>query len=218
MSRLDDLKARPAADLKTRVIEAGEPVIDNWRKPDVDDHLATLEREFSGRSELEYYHAALTVHIRRAIDPDAHAALFLDLWHAEKDFLCQHLNSRWLVSACDTFVDISPDPVERSLAAGATLFANTIKLYETERLLSGVAGRETALEPFGQRKAIHDGMSAFMIGRGEMVMNLHKRIHALAMPESAAYAILCELLRRASVHDTVYKRFRDIHTNPATIW
>lgn len=45
-----------------------------------------------------------------------------------RDFLCQHLNLRWLISACDTFIDHDSDPTLRALMLQGVLLVNTVKL------------------------------------------------------------------------------------------
>jgi hypothetical protein len=78
--------------------------------------------------------------LRRRIDLETNLARTRMLWRSEAPFLVAKLDSRWLVSACDTIIDHWHEPEERALALAGTLFANTIKLYETERWAAGHAG------------------------------------------------------------------------------
>jgi hypothetical protein len=105
--------------------------------PDLQAHLQRLRQEFIGQPELLYHHAALIVLIRREAAPEQNFARFKQLWLSEQAFLSEHLDLRWLVAACDTFIDHDPDAGLRATLMNAVLLVNTIKLQETERFLQG---------------------------------------------------------------------------------
>jgi hypothetical protein len=197
---------------------APERVYSFGAKADLREHFTMLKLEFGGKTELEFYHALLIVLIRREIDLSESVVRFKNLWAAETNFLVKNLDSRWLVSACDTITDYWPSSEERALAASASLFANTCKLYETERWATGQSRGRKAYRPIEGRVPLHDGMSAFTIGDGNMLFNLHRRVRGVCKTESVAGSIFIELLRRASECDTVYGRFRQVHNNDATRW
>lgn len=218
VSPLGGLTELSLAEMKARIVPGEAPVPPRGRLPDIGDHLAMLRLEFAGRSELEFYHVALMVLARRHIDPDDTARRIDALWRAEAAFLCARLNSRWLVSACDTFIDVAADPAERALAAAAMLFINTIKLYETERRLTGAVDIATdTLRPPGGHE-LFDGLTRFNLGTGNMVANLQQRIQSVTAGATPTAMILAELLRRANTHDTVFRRFRRLHTREDTAW
>lgn len=179
-----------------------------------------LQQEFIGQSELLLYHAWLNVQLRRGIDVTESLERFRTLWQRHQALLLGQLNSRWLVSACDSICDHFPEPEERAAAMAAALFVKSIKLYETERLATLDPALLTAAlsDPWGVPQILFDGLSAFRIGHGDMIQNLHQRV--LSISDSVLFAgpILRELLRRMNAHDTVLKRCRDVHSNPATLW
>ena len=205
-----------------RVLVEGETQAQSFgRLSDVDDHIDMLEREFIGRSYLELFHAIIIVFIRRGIDVPFHAEHFNALWNHEKDFLSRALDIRWLISACDTIVDTSRNGEDVATAYAGTLFMNTIKLHETElialkRQQPPLARR--AYDDIEGHVALFGGMSAFVIGRGDMIANLYMRARAICRGETPAQVILAELLDRANQYDTVFKRFRGVHINPDTLW
>ena len=100
------------------------------------DQLIVLERDHVGRPLATLCHAALIVLIRREIVLDAALDRFFALWDHHEALLLASLSFRWLVSAADTLVDHGRSPAERGTAFGVVLFANTLKLYETERVFS----------------------------------------------------------------------------------
>jgi hypothetical protein len=198
----------------------GEPRVYSFGvNPDLALQAEALRREFAGQSELLLYHAILMMLLRRRIDLEANLARTRMVWRSEAPFLVANLDSRWLVSACDTIIDHWHEPEEKALALAGTLFANTIKLYETERWATGRYGEPLpATAQRAERVALHDGMSAFMIGTGDMIGNLHKRMEAVTAAGGIAAQIVGELVRRASAHDTIFKRLRDVHSNPHSLW
>ena len=98
------------------------------RKSELNAHIDMLRKEFSGKTYLEFFHAATTCFIRRRLNLDHCLANFRQIWQEESVFMCEHLDTRWLVSACDTIIDHFEDPNEVAVAIGGTLFMNTCKL------------------------------------------------------------------------------------------
>lgn len=204
--------------LKRLRIEAGPAVPAIGRKEDLAEHLEMIRQELSGCSMILFYHAWLIVGIRRQDDVALRERQFFELWKSERDFLLQNLNARWLVSACDTMADVSPDRAERSVALAASLLANTVKLYETERLLASSGESCVSEHHIGCRpKALFDGMTTFAVGAGDMIRNLIERC-ARESSWTISGAILLELLRRMNALDTVFRRLQRCHRNPATRW
>ncbi|MBX9747195.1 MAG: hypothetical protein K2X34_09855 [Hyphomonadaceae bacterium] len=165
-------------ELKRQIVPGTQRVPAWGRHEDLGEHFEMLRREFVGSSELLLYHAILVVLIRRKIDLPENVERHRALWEAEADFLLSHLNSKWLVSACDTLAENWADPLQRAFGLAGAMFTKTIKLYETERLATG---RTSAAEQYEQaegRTALHDGSSAFSIGSGHLVIDMHQRVEA----------------------------------------
>ena len=212
------LSTTPLSDLKIRLIVGRRQVYSFGKIDDLEQHIQMLLHEFAGHSELLLYHAILIVLIRREIDLARNLENLNTLWTQESAFLCEMLDSRWLVSACDSLMDFSPSESERALAAVGSLFTNTLKLYETERHANGLYGIKTHYPPLQGRISLHDGLSCFMIGGGDMVFNMHRRVLAVCSGSSPAACIVRTLLQRARTHDTVYRRFKEVHHNTSTLW
>lgn len=171
---------------------------------DLQQHFDMLEREFAGQSCLKLVHARLIVLIRRERETATVYEHFCRLWDEHAEFLAETLNTRWLVSACDTICDHSADQAEVRVAAMCSLFSNTLKLFETERLLSAAPppnlGRRVGGVP------IFDGMTAFAAGRGNMVANLLARVDGAFQTDTRTGMIGRELVTRALSSDTVFAR------------
>lgn len=202
-------------DMRGLSVPGDLPVYSFGRLEDIDGHMAMLWREFSGKPLICFLHAGLIVHLRRGLHSSMNLDRFSRLWRDFPEVLIGALDSRWLISACDTIADHASDPVERAAAVAGSLFMNTIKLYETERQAQGWPGG--AYDVKRGRVPLFDGQSAFAIGRGDMIKNLLQRCDA-ALPASTAGVICRELIRRAAAHDTVFDRFRAVHDHDKTRW
>jgi len=186
-------------------------------------HLDNLKREFVGHSELEYYHATLIVLIRRGFQVDKEFNKFEQLWYQQKEFLVNTLNTRWLISACDTFIDHSNDDYLKSLLMNAVILVNTIKMQESERYLTATenaisnASRHSSLQ--NERLALFDGVAGFAVGTDDTLRNMRWRLDKLAQAHPLGI-LLIEIFERVQKPnaDTVYSRFRNLHTRDKTAW
>lgn len=173
-------------------------------RKDLQQQIDMLEREFSGQLRLKLVHAVLNVLLRRGVATQTVYGHFATLWAEHADILLDTLDSRWLVSACDTICDHSPDPAEAQGAILVSLFVNTLKLAETERLMDDPAQGDP--QRIAGRTPLFDGMVAFLPGRGDMPANLLQRLDRRLRPETLTGMIGRELINRALSADTVFTR------------
>lgn len=190
---------------------------------DLRAHLDRLRLEFIGQPELLYHHAALIVMIRREAQVRENFALLRELWLTETQFLCASLDMRWLVAACDTFVDHDADPVVRATLMNGVLLVNTIKLQETERFLAGdtqpVEDPHASAALHAGRVALFDGLAAFVEGVDDTLRNMRWRLDEVCGLHPLG-AIVLEIFKRLqqAQNDNVYLRFRQRHTRERTAW
>lgn len=207
--------------LKDTIIDIGDAKQTRGSTKSLDQHLANLRREFSGQSELLWYHAKLIVLIRREFQTSQQYAEFRALWCQEGAFLCQNLNVRWLVSATDTFAEHDKDPTVRAIAMMASVLVNTVKMQESERFITRapkqsvdparVASLQEELIP------LFEGMSCFTVGTDDTMRNMVWRLHPFMAVEPAG-PILSEIWRRLQGEDTVFNRMRHLHRRKKTRW
>ncbi|MCO6178863.1 hypothetical protein [Ciceribacter sp. RN22] len=209
------------AVLKAAIVEGGEQQQTRGSEKSLDEHLANLRREFSGQSELVYHHAKLIVLLRREFRVKETFAQFKELWESEAEFLCEHLNIRWLVSAADTFADHDRDRAVRNAALLVSLLVNTVKVYETERFITAAAGNpvvddrvellQTELVP------LFEGLSCFTVGTDDTLRNMRWRLEK-AFDDGVLGMILKTVYDRLQVNDTVFARLRALHRRDRTGW
>jgi hypothetical protein len=177
--------------------------------------LDELHRAFEGASELCYFHAELIVRLRRGIDVAASWETFARMWDHERDFLCANLNSRWLISALDTFADHG-DPTQQARALIQIAFFNSIRIAQTERVL--VAGEDDSgsavVAGQSQMHELWDGIETYNFRRGDVVWNMLARIRRALDPDPILSKIFATLLQRALQHDTLIGRAARISEHP----
>jgi hypothetical protein len=216
-----DLPAGGYAALKTAVVPDVEVVHARKPRSGVVDHFDYVQKSFAGRTEIEFYHAKLIVLIRREIELADNLRRFEDLWAAEADHLLNVLDTRWLISAADTFMDYGRDAETKALSLAASLFLNTVKLVETERIIQGTRAAtddpDLVASVTDADVTLFDGVTAFRVGRGDMIHNLYLRMQRIG-GQSVAGRILITVFDRMRDHDTLYARFAARHTRERTAW
>lgn len=209
------------SSLQTVLILGEEAVQTRGSVKTLERHLHNLRNEFIGQPELVFHHAKLIVLIRREISTQQTFGEFKELWDEHADFLCQHLNIRWLVSACDTFADHDPDFAISNLALATSIFVNTIKIYESERFITDTQGTavkadrvqllQTELVP------LFEGLSCFTVGTDDTLRNMRWRLDK-AFALHPVGLILKTIYDRLQSNDTAFRRFKIQHRRERTGW
>jgi hypothetical protein len=207
---------------KQIIIDGDEIQYTHGSSNDLEEHFVALRDEFIDQSEICYTHAKIIVLIRRNFEEKNYFAIFEQLWEEEKDYLLKHLNTRWLISATDTFADLSDDDSIKALSVACSCLLNTVKMQESERFItnahSSIDDKEkmTRLDN-EERISLFDGTSVFKVGTDDTLRNMRWRIDKVAKINTAG-AILLEIFLRLQEHDTVFKRLRDRHRRNKTGW
>lgn len=134
-----------------------------------------IRAELAGTSELCALNGLLIAHLRKRAQPAHTAALFHRLWAEHAVHLLARLDMRWLVSSVTTFGDHGLTDAQRQVGQAMTVLFGTMKLYETERLYSGLApGRpfklsaktsETLPMQMDTYSVAYGGLDVNMLGR-----------------------------------------------------
>ncbi len=210
--------------LKNKTIDGEITQYTHGSHKDLEQQFEYLKGEFAGQSELLYFHAKLIVLLRRSISIETNFSNFQQLWQQESDYLLQHLNLRWLVSAAETFVDYSDDPIQKALALNVSCLVNTVKITESERFLQGLEESKDIPERQGKlddgRVALFDGLSAFKAGTDDTLRNMRWRIDRIAALDSTGPTgeILQTCFSRLQEQPNCFERFRKRHTRQKTQW
>ena len=213
------------SSLKSQQIRGDQARYTHGSKNDLAEHIDDLRSEFIGNSELVYFHAKIIVLIRREADVEKNFQLFEQLWQQETAYLLEHLNTRWLVAAADTYADHGRSSIDRTAALLASSLVNAVKLSETERnimaaqALSAEAAAAYNLQQ--NRMALDDGLSAFAVGTDDTLRNFRWRLDKLLRDEgeaSIALQIAVQVFVNLQTCESIYARFRACHSRDKTGW
>jgi hypothetical protein len=208
--------------LKTKIISGDHVQYTYGSDKDLNTHIQNLRQEFVGQPELSHYHASLIVLIRRDIDIYENFNKFRALWLAERDFLLEHLNIRWLISACDTFIDHDEDMTLQAILMNAIVLINTIKAQETEAILCNLQYQENESIKYtlqNERVALFDGTSALAVGTDDTFRNMRWRLEKVCANHELGQIVM-EIFDRVQneENNNVYSRARKRHTRERTRW
>lgn len=206
------LTSTTVEQMKTQVIEGNEVWLTTQALPDCDEHIRNVRGEFTGKAEINFYHAALIIKIRRKLDLDESLESFRALWNAEGLTLLKLLDSRWVISALDTFADYG-EAKEQSLALMLTVFANMLKLADSEYVLSGrpVYEKPEVEAAVAGNIFLWDGIRMFHLPDDDTFANMIKRMRKQMAPIPLFGLILEVLLSKAAMHDTILSRLARHH-------
>ncbi len=153
-----------------------------------------LQTELAGKPRICLLHGLVVAHLRKRRFPRHAPDLFQRLWAEQSDVLLQNLDLRWQVSAATTFGDHGATPVQRSVGMGLTMLFGMMKLYETERLFSGLP----ADQPFPMQGRVPSElpmtMDGFSIARGDLDYNLLARLWREAADDPVIFPLTANLL------------------------
>lgn len=166
-----------------------------------------LEQDLAGKSELALLNGFLIAHMRKRRFPGHAPALFYRVWQEHGDHLLNELSTRWLISSVITFAEAGASEDERSLAREMGMLFSLMKLYEFERLYSGL----TPEKPFALRnRAAADlplDMPGFSLVSGGLDINLLAPIWDRALRQPVLGPLACHLLERLNADKgTLFRR------------
>ncbi len=201
------------------------------RTKDLFAHLDNIKHQFIGQPELCFYQAALVVLLRREYKPKETFSEFETLWSIEKDYLLDHLSLRWIVSACDTFVDHTENATRAAILMNTTTLINTLRVYETKQFLQlGAANSfelKTRIEDniealYRSDMPLYDGLTYFRIGSDDTLKNMRDRYRKFYDADKLATTILLSVFDRLQNNlQTSYSAFatmRSLHRSERSIW
>ncbi len=172
-----------------------------------------LREELQGLSELSYLNGMLIAHLRKRDVPDHAPALFVRLWAEHSGQLLQELDQRWLVSAITTFGDHGANTSQRATGLAMTALFGAMKLYESERLYSGLTPNQPFALTGKVRAKLPLDMDSYSISGGGLDVNLIARLWQEAQGD-ATIAPLAHHLIELMIHDerTLFRRLQVMKT------
>jgi len=154
----------------------------------------------------------LIVKLRKDFDLKNNWPKFRNIVEKNIDRICEELDTRWLVSICDTYVDFG-DPIEKRNAMLIVQVANFEKLWATDLLMYDVKINPQKLDKLKKNKVIPlwDGVYSFNINHGDMTNNLFRRLNNLMQETSVLNKIYLTVLKRIKENDTALANLAKYH-------
>jgi len=142
----------------------------------INEHLKSIESEFVGSPDVCYQLISHIVNIRRQINVGTHYQKFIELLENQSEVLITNLNTRWLISVCDTYVDHGTNQ-EKANALVISTYVNMVKLADTYiYTLSDQSIDQSNFSTHGPDNELWDGITQYCMQAGDMFHNLNSRI------------------------------------------
>lgn len=184
-------------------------------------HLVTLQQEFIGQSELNYYHAVLVVLLRRKFQPKKTFQTFTELWETQTQYLTDNLSLRWIVSACDTFIDCDPNPTKKALLLNIITLINTVKVYETQQFLyqpNAEIDEQQSAMLYAHHKQLYAGLTYFRLGKDDTLKHMRQRYQQFYDSEPFATTLLLNVFKRLHDNPTAFTTLKHLHKDENSAW
>ena len=202
-----------------------EALTNERKSTDLENHLNNLKYKSLGESELCFYHNTLIILMRRKYKIDKTFAEFERLWEAESDYLLTHLSLRWIVSACDTFIDHSNNTHRAAILMNVVTLMNTLRTYETKNFLQLPVNTEhTSLLAekiemlYASDLPLYDGLTYFRVGGDDSLRNMRKRYKTFYKTDRLATTILLTVFEKIQHHNTAFNALRPLHKDDWSKW
>lgn len=208
----------PLTELATQIVT--DPDVDPAEAPPFRSSYHrkrhALRRELTGRSELVFLNALLIAHLRKRDFPSHAPALFQRLWTEQGEALLEQLDPRWLVSSVTTFGDHGLSLVQRSVGLALSTLFGTMKLYESERLYSGLpSDRPHALDR-RDRGPLPLEMDGYSLSGGGLDVNMIGRLWLEAEGDPVIGPLAHHLLEMLITDErTVFRRLMTMRKRQA---
>lgn len=169
------------------------------RLSNIDDNINAIRGEFVGMPEVCHTLAGHIVHLRRNPADSEHIAAFTQLLEEYNGVIFSNYDIRWLLSICDTYVDIG-DPLTNSIAMNIVQCINGCNIHHTilanvvdGRLDQNKLQQEIKLPTFG-------GMITADIPSGDMIHNMMIRLDKVVAQHTMLNSIW-NTIKQRSIQD-----------------
>ncbi|MEL7152412.1 MAG: hypothetical protein AAFN51_01165 [Pseudomonadota bacterium] len=185
----------------------GEASLPDVERARMEDQARILNFRLRDQPQTCHLLAMVISYLRRDTGHDAHAShLFQRLWAEEYPVLLGFLETRWLISVLQTFMEHGVTQDQRVTGAAGFLFANTLKLYEAERALDGLDADATYPNLTPATRSGFWGLDRLRVGGSDMLLNTTAHLLELAAREERVGRVLQELLVRIKRQHTAFSR------------
>ncbi len=138
----------------------------------------------------------LIIKLRRKINPETNWREFDNLVKNNIKTICKRINTRFLISICDTYVDYG-NPIESRNAMIISAITNMEKLSQTYFAMFDTSLNKKKIKYLKSNKIeLWDGMTSFNLSKGDLTQNMFRRIDQCLQETPELHAIFVTLLKR----------------------
>ena len=162
-------------DPNLKIIQGSEPARNLNRIQDMDKNIEAVRAEFIGKPEVCHMLVAEILKLRRNIKDQRSRNEFWLLLNEYLDVILKHYDVRWILSICDTIVDIG-DGVQRAIAMNMVQCINGTNIHHSI-LVNAVNGDIDGNKLRHELKVpTWGGMITADIPNGDMIHNMMNRL------------------------------------------
>jgi hypothetical protein len=169
------------------------------RLSDINQNIKNVRREFVGKPEVCHKMAELIIYCRRNHQLDRNIPAFYDLWNKYQDVLLKEFDVRWLLSVCDTVVDVG-DAHQSAIAMNIVQCIQHCNIQQAIMLAGNVT---TFKHSLAQKKKTWDGMQTMDWTSGDMIFNMQTRLNRVISQDEMMHKIWTEIKNRLGSEQTL---------------
>ena len=184
-------------DTLLEIIEGIPPAKNLNRLQDVEQNIKAVKAEFVGKPLVCHELVKHIVYLRRNIDVEKNSKAFYAILDKYMDEILEHYNLRWLLSICDTLVDIG-DPARSAAAMNLVQCVNYLNIMSSllDIVNDGSPNVDKLRRNPGHKRPTFDGMIALDMYHGDMMYNLICRMNSVISKDELVNDIWEEIKHR----------------------
>ena len=167
------------------------------RMADVEQNIHAVKSEFVGKPLICHELVKHIIYIRREIDLEKNIKKFYEYLDQYMDELLEHYDLRWLLSICDTLVDIG-DQSRSASAMNLVQCVNYLNIMSTltDICFDGKPDPTKLRNDPGHKRPTFDGMISLDIYHGDMMYNMQRRLNKIASGDELVNELWEEIKHR----------------------
>lgn len=187
---MDPLLSIIPGDIKKRTANTN-------RHSDLNTHLEKMKSEFIGKPAVCYELVKHIIYLRRNVNVEENRKKFFELLEKYMDVLLTEYDLRWLVSVCDTIVDVGSD-VCSGAAMCVVVTVNNVNITESivDIMHDGRIDQQKLSARAQNKRPTYDGMITMDRFSGDCMINMQKRMNTVIDKSPMVSKIWTEIKRR----------------------
>ena len=197
------------ADLSVyrRGLVSASEVFPSGGRGEIRNQRKILEYRFRGMPQTCLILGLAISYLRRDTPHTEHASLlFQRLWREEYKILLGSLQTRWLISSFQTFMDHGANEAQRLIGASSYFFTNLLKAYEAERALDGLPADSVYPNTTPTTPGKFPGLDRFKLGGTDMLLNTNALLLEVAAKDDCAGRVVQEFMLRTMNAHSIFSR------------